>query len=128
MSARTSIYIDGFRHRNPVPNAARIGSLVMTGLILGTDPSTNKPVADEDGQVAYMFQHVRSVIEAAGGKIDDILKFTVWLKNPRDRAILNKHWIEMFPDPLTRPARHVQPLLGLPEEYLIGCDFTAVLN
>ena len=53
-----------------------------------------------------MFANVRRVIEAAGGTPDDIVKMTVWITDRALRPIMNKHWVEMFPDPHSRPARH----------------------
>ena len=43
MARRTSIYIEGFGHKNPIPAACRIGNMVYSGSIQGTDPATGKP-------------------------------------------------------------------------------------
>ena len=40
---RKSIHIGGFKHANPIPNACRIGSLVMSGVILGRDADGKMP-------------------------------------------------------------------------------------
>ena len=53
-----------------------------------------------------MFDNVRRVIEAAGGTPDDIVKMTVWITDRALRPTINKYWVEMFPDPHSRPARH----------------------
>jgi len=37
---RTSIFIDEFKHKNPIPNASRIGNILVSGLIHGVDPAT----------------------------------------------------------------------------------------
>ena len=39
MARRTTIHVDGFSHANPIPAAARVGPLLMSGLINGTDPN-----------------------------------------------------------------------------------------
>jgi enamine deaminase RidA (YjgF/YER057c/UK114 family) len=44
-------------------------------------------------------------METAGGTPDDIVKMTVWITDRALRPILNKHWIGMFPDPHSRPAK-----------------------
>lgn len=125
MARRDSIYIDGFKHANPIPNASRIGDLVVSGVIFGKHPETGEAPETLEEQCALMFQHMKSTIEAAGGTPDDIIKITVWLKNPADRDVLNAHWTAMFPDPKSRPARHTQRGDG---PNLVGCDFMAVLN
>jgi 2-iminobutanoate/2-iminopropanoate deaminase len=125
MSKRKSINIGGFKHTNPIPNASRIGDIVMSGVIIGVDPSTGKLPADLKQQCANMFGHVRNIVEAAGCSVDDIIKMTIWLKDPADRAILNEEWTKMFPDVDSRPARHALPHMG-GGEMLILCDVTAV--
>jgi hypothetical protein len=40
---RKSIHIGGFKHVNPIPNACRIGNLVMSGVILGRDSDGKMP-------------------------------------------------------------------------------------
>lgn len=123
---RKSVHIEGFKHTNPIPNASRIGNIVMSGVILGRDPVTEQPAATLEEQCALTFRYIRETVEAAGGTCEDIIKVTVWLKNPADRAALNAEWIKMFPDPESRPARHSQPAPA-DGPYFIQCDFTAVL-
>jgi len=43
---RKSVNIPGFRHINPIPNASRIGNLLVSGVIVGIDPTTGKVPAD----------------------------------------------------------------------------------
>jgi len=127
MAERKSINIAGFRHRNPIPNASRVGNLLMSGLIAGTDPETLRFPADLDGQLTHLFAHVRSIMEAAGGTTDDIVKMNVWMKDVNEKELLNNHWLAMFPDEQTRPARHTQafePGTSL----LVACDIVAVFD
>src|SRR5262245_51597562 len=85
---RKSIHIGGFKHANPIPNACRIGHLVMSGVILGRDASGNMP-ASMEAQCANMFAHMKATVEAAGGSTSDIIKMTVWLKDRSQRAPVN---------------------------------------
>ena len=48
MAKRKSIEIEGFAHKNPIPAACRLGNMLMTGIITGTDPATGK-LADDAG-------------------------------------------------------------------------------
>lgn len=121
-----SIHV-GRKHQNPIPNAARIGPLVMSSVIIGNDPETNEMPADLATQCANMFRNIRLLARAAGGSVDDIIKLTVWLADPDDRAALNKEWLEMYPDPARRPARHTLKHIGNPE-HLILSEFVMVLG
>ena len=67
-------------------------------------------------------------IECAGGTTEDIIKITVWAKDRKTKAFVNKHWLEMFPDPHSRPARHTLVYNELPGNMLIQCDLTAVVE
>ena len=126
MAQRDSIYIDEFVHKNPIPNASRIANIMVSGAIMGRDPETDAPGATLSDQCRLVFRHMRSTVEAAGGTPEHIIKVTVWLKDPSDREALNAEWIQMFPDPNSRPARLTQKdLTDIP--YLIHCDFMAVL-
>jgi enamine deaminase RidA (YjgF/YER057c/UK114 family) len=125
MSKRRSINIPGFKHVNPIPNASLVGNLLMSGLIVGVDSETNKVPSDLKQQCLNMFGHVRNIVESAGCTMDDIIKITVWLKDPADRAVLNEEWLKLFPDPESRPARQALPHLGSGDA-LILCDVVAV--
>jgi enamine deaminase RidA (YjgF/YER057c/UK114 family) len=127
MSRRKSINIKGFVHKNPVPAASRVGNMVFSGVILGRDEATGKYGADLDAQCALVFSHMRDIVEAAGGTVDDIVKVTVWMRDPTDRKILNQHWLRMFPDEQSRPARHTTAIIGQ-DESLIRIEFVAVLG
>lgn len=127
MPERTSIYVEGFSHKNPIPAACRVGNMVYSGSIQGTDPATGKYGATLDEQSALMFAHVRRIVEAAGGTPENIVKMTVWLKDRGNREPLNREWLKMFPDPHSRPARHaIQSALD--GEKLLECDFIAVMD
>jgi enamine deaminase RidA (YjgF/YER057c/UK114 family) len=67
MAKRKSIEIQGFAHKNPIPAASRVGNMLMTGIITGTDPTTGKLADTLEAQCANIFQHVRSIMAAAGG-------------------------------------------------------------
>lgn len=127
MTKRRNVRVAGFAHVNPVPAAARIGNMVVSGGIHGLDPATGKLAPTIEAQCAQMFTHVRAIIAAAGGTPDDIIKMTVWMADRTQRDILNREWISMFPDEHSRPARHTMRG-NLENGMLVQCDFTAILD
>jgi len=124
---RTSIYTEGFSHKNPIPAACRIGNTLYSGSIQGTDPATGTYGETLQAQCELMFDHVRRIIEQAGGSPADIIKMTVWMNDRSQRAALNTVWLQMFPDPQSRPARHTMQA-ALDGGKQIECDFIAILN
>ena len=128
MAKRQSVNFPGFAHQNPIPNASRIGNVMMSSVISGVDPGTRNLPADLAGQVRNLFTHIGRAVEAAGGTPDNILKITFWMKEPgTGRAALNEEWVKMFPDPEARPARHTLAL-GPESNGLVTCDFVAVFG
>jgi len=125
---RRSIEVPGVKHLNPIPAACRRGPFVTTGAISGADPHTGKVPEDLDAQCAAMFANVKRLIEAAGGTTDDIVKMTVWITDRGLRPTLNKYWVEMFPDPHSRPARHTTTSSDLVAPMQVQCDFFAVIG
>ena len=125
---RRSIDVAGAKHVNPIPSASRRGPFVVTGAISGADPQSGQVPADLDAQCRLMFENVRRVMDAAGGSPEDIVKMTVWITDRGLRPILNKHWVEMFPEPQSRPARHTLTSTDLAPPMQIQCDLLAVLG
>jgi 2-iminobutanoate/2-iminopropanoate deaminase len=123
---RTSISVDDIAHLSPIPNASRIGNIIVSGLIRGADPATLKLAATLEAQCAFMFAHMREVAEAAGATVEDIIKVSVWMEKLQRKPV-NDEWVKMFPDPAARPARQI---MEVPMEagVLIQCDFMAVIE
>jgi 2-iminobutanoate/2-iminopropanoate deaminase len=105
--ARRSIEVPGLRHGAlPIPAASVVGNLLVSGGINPVDPGTGAIPDDTDEQVAVAFANVRRVLAAAGGTPEDIVKCTVFVRDKAIRPVIDKYWVEMFPDPASRPARH----------------------
>jgi 2-iminobutanoate/2-iminopropanoate deaminase len=127
MSRRKSVHAKGMVHKNPVPAACRIGNLLFSGVILGRDDRTGKLGTGLDEQCTLVFANMREIVEAGGGSVDNIAKVTVWMRDPTDRRILNQHWLKMFPDEQSRPARHTQATEA-GDDSLIRIEFVAVIG
>jgi 2-iminobutanoate/2-iminopropanoate deaminase len=128
MEARRSIDVPGAKHVNPIPSACRRGPFLVSGAISGTDPETGVVPPELDLQCRFMFENVRRILDAAGGSPDDIVKMTVWITDRSLRDVLNRHWVAIFPDPHSRPARHTQTSRDLNPPMQIQCDLFAVLG
>ncbi len=126
---RKSIYIDGFSHgNNPVPAASIIQNTLMTGAIFGTVRETGKVPELVEDQCRLMFENVGRILDAAGGTFEDILKMTFYIRPGLSRDLINTHWAARFPDPASRPARHVIVSDTLPASMSLQCDLVAHMN
>ncbi|HJU14996.1 MAG TPA: RidA family protein [Stellaceae bacterium] len=127
MTERRSVNFPGFSHQNPIPNASRVGNVVMSSVIGGSNPGTRELPPTLEAQVANVFGYIRAAVEAAGGRTEHIVKIDFFVRDPAtQREALNAEWVKMFPDPNSRPARHTQPLPP-DSRALVQASFVAVL-
>lgn len=125
VAQRKSIYAEGFSHKNPIPAASKIGCMVFSGSIQGTDPASGEYGSTIEEQSRLMFDHVKRICLAAQLEPTDIIKMHVWMNDRSQRAALNKEWLALFPDPDSRPARHTMQA-SLDGGKLVECDFIAI--
>jgi 2-iminobutanoate/2-iminopropanoate deaminase len=125
---RMSIHVEGLGHGElPIPTASRLGPFLATGGIRGVDRASHSLPEDPQTQANLMFDNLAAVLEAGGATVDDVLKLTIWIKNPALRSIVNPGWLKWFPDPDSRPARHIL-IYDLPGAMMIQCEVLAVCH
>lgn len=128
MGRRLVIQIPGVTHgANPTAAAVRIGNMLFSSGILGIDPSTNSVVENPERQVQLVFQHMKTIVEAAGGSTDDIGQVIFSLKDGGHRQLVNQEWSRMFPDLQDQPARNVQ-IRDMSGAMVINVLMTAVID
>ena len=91
----------------PIPMGARVGHTIYSSGIAGVDPATGRVAPDAPSQARWAFAHLRTLLQAGGASLDDVVRVTVYLKDPAAREPVNAEWIACFPDPHDRPARHI---------------------
>jgi len=111
---------------DPIPVCTRLGNLILPSVISGRAPDQTEQSADPETQIAQAFTNMKNIIEAAGGKTENIGKVTVYLCDIKYRSLVNKEWVKMFPNENDRPSRHVvdMPLRG---KTVIQLDVIAML-
>ena len=102
-----SIHVAGASHKAPIPAAARVGHILCTSAVSGKDPVSGELPADIDTQARNTFANLRAVLAAGGASMDDVVKFSVTIGDNAVREAVNAQWLEAFPDPQDRPARHI---------------------
>ena len=109
------------------PHARRAGNLLFLSGIgprSAKDNSIPGNIHGADGQLmSYdiaaqchaVFANVRSVLEACGAGMDDLLDVTVYLTDmAKDFPVYNRIWAEYFPDPDNAPCRTTIGITSLP--------------
>jgi 2-iminobutanoate/2-iminopropanoate deaminase len=126
--SRVSIDVEGLSHGElPIPSASRIGPFVATGGVRGVDRATHQTPEDPAAQAELMYDNLVAILAAAGATPDQVLKLTVWIADASLRPIVNPGWLRLFPDPASRPARHIL-IYDLPGKMAIQCEALAVIG
>lgn len=120
-----SIHIDKIGHSAPIPLACRIGPILATSGIMGRDADTGRMPEDAPGQVANCFRNLGLVLAEADMDLGDVVRFTIYVKREEDRDAINPVWLDHYPDPARRPARHVQ-VMDLRGAVLVQLEVLAV--
>ena len=94
---RTCIEVKGLTHRDPLPNAARLGDYVFTSVIVPWDLATSEPVIGEPAQTDQCFLNMKTLIEEAGGTIDDVVLQWVYLNDFAYQPYMVDVYLEAWP-------------------------------
>jgi enamine deaminase RidA (YjgF/YER057c/UK114 family) len=127
MKQRVSVEVPGLKHDNPIPAACRIGPFLVSSVIAPKDAQGQVPEGLE-AQCTQVFANLKALLAAAGGTPEQIIKLTVYLKDRALRPHVNRFWLELFPDPHSRPARHTFSSPDLPEPQMVQLELMAVLS
>ena len=122
-----SINVPGASHKAPIPAAARVGNILCTSAVSGKDPSTGELPPDVAQQARNTFANLKAVLAAGGASMDDVVKFSVTIKDNAVRDAVNEQWNEAFPDPHDRPARHIV-VADLQHGMLLQIEVIAVIT
>ncbi|MFA5520268.1 MAG: Rid family detoxifying hydrolase [Castellaniella sp.] len=94
--------------------AAGPGKTVYISGQLGLEPDTGELVSENfEGQVRQAFANLQSVVEAAGGSLDSIVKLTLFLTDLSKFASANAIMADVIPQPY--PARSTVGVASLPK-------------
>ena len=126
MAKREVLHIKGSKHDNPIPVAVKIGNMVYTSAIIGSDPETGIVPDDVDQEIRNLFHYLKEIMKAAGGTTDDIAHLSVNMVDRKYKDNVNTEWLKMFPNENNRPARHTTEK-SLKKGLRVQFEMTAVL-
>ena len=112
----------------PYNQAAATDRLIYTSGQIALDPKTNAVCPGGiTEQTRMVLNHLKSVLEAGGSSLEQVLKATVFLKNMNDFAAMNAVYSEYF-NPKTAPARSTIEVARLPRDVLVEIEAVAVVG
>ena len=107
----------------PYSQGIRSGDMVFCSGQLGLDPATGELVEGVEAQADRAMRNIRSVLDAAGLSLDDIVKTTIFLADIGDFAAVNAVYARFMPDP--PPARSTVQVGALPKGGLVEIEAVA---
>ena len=126
MAKRESINLPHMAHGAPIPMGCKIGNVVYSSGIGGTNAEGKMP-SDPNEQAEQMFENIRQFVEIAGGTPEDIIHVRILMKDRGQREAINKPWMAMFPDEHSRPARHALET-NLGGQFIFQAEVVAVIG
>jgi 2-iminobutanoate/2-iminopropanoate deaminase len=109
----------------PYSQAIKAGGLVFVSGQLGLKPGDKELTGGTIGeQTEQVFANLRAILEAAGSRLDQIVKTTVYLKDLGDFAGMNEVYATHVGQ--QPPARATVEVAGLPSGALVEIDVIAL--
>ena len=100
--------------------AVRAGNTVYFAGQIGLDPKTMQMVDGIDAQIHRVLDNLKAVAEAAGGSLNDVVRFTVYLTDLKHFAKVNEIMAIYLKEPY--PARAAVGVASLPRDALVEID------
>ncbi|RMG43247.1 MAG: RidA family protein [Methanobacteriota archaeon] len=97
----------------PYSQAVKVGNLLFTSGQGGFDPETRKLVEGSiEEETKRTLENIKAIVEAAGGKMENAVKMTVFMKDINNYSRINKVYEEFFGE--AKPARSAVEVSNLP--------------
>jgi len=111
----------------PYSQAVKAGNLMFISGQIPLDPKTGDLVSESiDEQAKQVLNNIKSICEAAGQSIDDIVKISIFLTDLENFAIVNEVMKEYFAEPY--PARATVEVSGLPLGVKVEIEAIVLIN
>ena len=101
------------------------GFLYLAGQV-ALDPKTGELTgADIRQQTERVLENIKGIVEAAGSKLNHVVKTTVFLMDMNDFAAMNEVYARYFP--IAPPARSTVQAARLPKDALVEIEVIATV-
>ena len=110
----------------PYSQAIKVGNTVYLSGQIPLDPATMEVVEGFEAQVCRVFDNLSAVAEAAGGKLQDIVKLNIFLTDLGNFAKVNEIMERYFEKPY--PARAAIGVAALPKGVPVEMDGIMVVG
>ncbi|WIV10624.1 RidA family protein [Proteiniborus sp. MB09-C3] len=110
----------------PYSQAITVGNMVFTSGQLGINPETgNMAEGTIQDETRQSLNNLKAVLEAAGAKLTDVVKTTVFIKDMNQFGLINEVYGEYFSE--HKPARSCVEVARLPKDGNVEVEAVAIL-
>jgi len=111
----------------PYSQAIKVGNLLFISGQISIKPETNEFVDENiEVQTEQALENIKAILEAGGSSLKNVVKVTIYLKNIKDFALVNKVYSKYFEDSL--PARACVEVSNLPKNAKVEIEAIAIKN
>lgn len=100
--------------------AVKVGNTVYISGQIGLDPKTMVLKEGFAAQAEQVFENIKAICAAAGGSLNDVVKFNVSLTDLNDFAALNEIFVAHLSEPY--PARAAVQVAALPKGSVVEIE------
>jgi len=109
----------------PYSQAIKANGFVFVSGQVAIDPATQQVIAgDAAAQTERIMLNLSAILKAAGTKLENVVRSTVFLKNMGDFAAMNEVYGKYFAS--APPARSTVEVARLPKDVLVEIDVVAL--
>ena len=108
----------------PYSQAVKAGNTLYVSGQLGIDVLTGEMPEGVADQVKRSMENVKSIVTEAGGKMENVVRCTIYLKDMNDFGVVNEIYGSFFKEPY--PARATVEVARLPKDAKVEIDAIAI--
>ncbi|OTF74311.1 ribonuclease UK114-like protein [Euroglyphus maynei] len=111
----------------PYSQAVQVGNTIYLSGQLGINVRTGELITESVRAEAHqVFTNIKAVVESSGGKMSDIVKLNIFIRNFDDFSAINDVMKEFFQSPF--PARSTVGVASLPKNARVEIECIAVIE
>lgn len=111
----------------PYSQGIKAGNTLYVSGQLAINPQTGELYTGDDikEETRISLENVKSILEAGGATLNDVVKCTVYIKNMNQFGLINEMYAEFFTE--NKPARACVEVAKLPKDANVEIDAIAVI-
>lgn len=108
----------------PYSQGVNASNIIFSSGQLPINPENGELITDPYKATKMSLDNIKNILEAAGAKVENIVKVNIYLTNMDDFSVVNEAYAEFFKD--HKPARSCVEVSRLPKDGVLEIEAIAV--